>query len=155
MATRLSLHSPPTLTPSHVSSSSVRIRIRINSAAAAGSITTSRLVAMCGSSNHHHISPARSDQNLIKVVVFEDKTSGIVCYKDENGEIVCEGYDEGPRLQHHHHHHQMSRFAHSDHSSNSVETVEMLQRCLAQDTETHSSRQAEAEMLEERFNKLR
>ncbi|XP_028787755.1 uncharacterized protein LOC114743702 [Neltuma alba] len=31
--------------------------------------------------------------------VYEDETEGIVCYKDESsGEIICEGYDEGPRL---------------------------------------------------------
>lgn len=28
-------------------------------------------------------------------VVFE--VMGIICYKDEKGEMVCEGYDEGPR----------------------------------------------------------
>lgn len=39
-------------------------------------------------------------------VIFEDRSAGIVCYKDENGEIICEDYDEGPRL----HHHQISRF---------------------------------------------
>ncbi|XP_072979695.1 uncharacterized protein [Typha angustifolia] len=29
--------------------------------------------------------------------VFEDQTMGIACYRDESGELVCEGYDEGPR----------------------------------------------------------
>ncbi|KAF5732082.1 hypothetical protein HS088_TW18G00771 [Tripterygium wilfordii] len=29
--------------------------------------------------------------------VFEDRSEGIICYRDNNGEIVCEGYDEGPR----------------------------------------------------------
>ncbi|XP_010542355.1 PREDICTED: uncharacterized protein LOC104815599 isoform X2 [Tarenaya hassleriana] len=29
--------------------------------------------------------------------VFEDLAQGVVCYRDENGEIICEGYDEGPR----------------------------------------------------------
>ncbi|GMN36753.1 hypothetical protein TIFTF001_006277 [Ficus carica] len=30
--------------------------------------------------------------------VFEDRCNGIICYADESGEIVCEGYDdEGPR----------------------------------------------------------
>lgn len=33
-----------------------------------------------------------------KVKVFEDQLRGIVCYRDEDGEMVCEGYDEGPRL---------------------------------------------------------
>ncbi|XP_031400184.1 uncharacterized protein LOC116210454 isoform X2 [Punica granatum] len=31
--------------------------------------------------------------------VFEDGPEGIICYSDENGEIICEGYDEGPRLR--------------------------------------------------------
>ncbi|XBI08053.1 uncharacterized protein [Aegilops tauschii subsp. strangulata] len=30
--------------------------------------------------------------------VFEDQVRGIVCYRDDKGEVVCEGYDEGPRL---------------------------------------------------------
>ncbi|CAN6164779.1 unnamed protein product [Urochloa humidicola] len=30
--------------------------------------------------------------------VFEDQLRGILCYRDENGEMICEGYDEGPRL---------------------------------------------------------
>ncbi|KAG6397914.1 hypothetical protein SASPL_139364 [Salvia splendens] len=35
--------------------------------------------------------------NKIKISdVFEDKLNGIICYKAGNGEIVCEGYDEGP-----------------------------------------------------------
>ncbi|KAF6139805.1 hypothetical protein GIB67_009652 [Kingdonia uniflora] len=29
--------------------------------------------------------------------VFEDQSRGIVCYKNAAGEMVCEGYDEGPR----------------------------------------------------------
>ncbi|XP_065868464.1 uncharacterized protein [Euphorbia lathyris] len=32
--------------------------------------------------------------------VFENKSEGIICYRDENGEIICEGFDEGPRLLH-------------------------------------------------------
>ncbi|XP_061356845.1 uncharacterized protein LOC133301241 [Gastrolobium bilobum] len=31
--------------------------------------------------------------------VYEDKSQGIVCYQDERGEIICEGYDEGPCFQ--------------------------------------------------------
>ncbi|KAI4355361.1 hypothetical protein L6164_004142 [Bauhinia variegata] len=31
--------------------------------------------------------------------VYEDQSHGIICYTDENGEIICEGYDEGPRFQ--------------------------------------------------------
>lgn len=30
--------------------------------------------------------------------MFEDQVRGIVCYRDDKGELVCEGYDEGPRL---------------------------------------------------------
>ncbi|XP_057473606.1 uncharacterized protein LOC130762008 [Actinidia eriantha] len=30
--------------------------------------------------------------------IFEDQFEGIVCYRDDSGEIICEGYDEGPRL---------------------------------------------------------
>ncbi|GJN00683.1 hypothetical protein PR202_ga17880 [Eleusine coracana subsp. coracana] len=33
-----------------------------------------------------------------KKKVFEDQLRGIVCYKDDKGEMICEGYDEGPRL---------------------------------------------------------
>lgn len=32
------------------------------------------------------------------IQVFEDHSTGTVCYKDETGEIICEGLDEGPRL---------------------------------------------------------
>ncbi|KAK4267135.1 hypothetical protein QN277_023958 [Acacia crassicarpa] len=35
----------------------------------------------------------------IKNKVYEDQSEGIVCYQDENGELICEGYDEGPRFQ--------------------------------------------------------
>lgn len=33
--------------------------------------------------------------------VFEDQGNGIVCYRDGKGELVCEGYDEGPRYIRH------------------------------------------------------
>uniref|UniRef100_A0A0E0DY99 Uncharacterized protein n=1 Tax=Oryza meridionalis TaxID=40149 RepID=A0A0E0DY99_9ORYZ len=33
-----------------------------------------------------------------KKKVFEDQLRGIACYRDDKGEMVCEGYDEGPRL---------------------------------------------------------
>jgi len=39
--------------------------------------------------------------------VYENLSEGVVCYRDENGEIICEGYDEGPRLDCH----QVSRFS--------------------------------------------
>ncbi|GJR89410.1 choline transporter-like protein 2 [Tanacetum coccineum] len=42
----------------------------------------------------------RSNIKLQKV--FEDESSGVVCYKDDKGEIICEAYDEGPRLEQQH-----------------------------------------------------
>ncbi|XP_020255213.1 uncharacterized protein LOC109832191 isoform X2 [Asparagus officinalis] len=36
-----------------------------------------------------------------KVFVIEDQE--IVCYRDEKGELICEGYDEGPRFTHQSH----------------------------------------------------
>ncbi|CAL9194502.1 unnamed protein product [Musa hybrid cultivar] len=33
--------------------------------------------------------------------VYEDQVRGIICYRDERGEIICEGYDEGSRHSHH------------------------------------------------------
>ncbi|PUZ61830.1 hypothetical protein GQ55_4G309100 [Panicum hallii var. hallii] len=48
-----------------------------------------------GSGSPSHLSfAAATDNNK----VFEDQLRGVVCYRDEKGEIVCEGYDEGPRL---------------------------------------------------------
>ncbi|KAF3603778.1 hypothetical protein F2Q69_00038424 [Brassica cretica] len=32
-----------------------------------------------------------------KNTVYEDPVQGIICYTDDNGEVICEGYDEGPR----------------------------------------------------------
>ncbi|OAY73122.1 hypothetical protein ACMD2_26709 [Ananas comosus] len=31
--------------------------------------------------------------------IFEDGEQGMVCYRDEEGELICEGYDEGPRYE--------------------------------------------------------
>ncbi|KAL1538050.1 hypothetical protein AAHA92_26836 [Salvia divinorum] len=59
------------------------------------------------------------DHNKIKV--FEDKLNGIICYKDGNGETICEGYDEGPRFN--------SRFTCNSISSGDAERVGLLQRC--------------------------
>ncbi|KAK4726452.1 hypothetical protein R3W88_031369 [Solanum pinnatisectum] len=52
--------------------------------------------------------------------VFEDKSTGVVCYRDEFGEITCEGYDEGPRFCH-----QPPK---SPSKSRVEEIVELLQR---------------------------
>ncbi|XP_044960613.1 uncharacterized protein LOC123411715 isoform X1 [Hordeum vulgare subsp. vulgare] len=47
----------------------------------------------CNSSSPHLCSSAATGNK-----VFEDQVRGIVCYRDDKGELVCEGYDEGPRL---------------------------------------------------------
>ncbi|XP_058109030.1 uncharacterized protein LOC131252182 isoform X2 [Magnolia sinica] len=49
-----------------------------------------------------HVPPKRTSTTIIrsfkiKNKVFEDQSSGIVCYIDDAGEVICEGYDEGPR----------------------------------------------------------
>ncbi|GLJ10797.1 hypothetical protein SUGI_0135370 [Cryptomeria japonica] len=47
--------------------------------------------------------------NFDQVKMFQNSPEGIVCYKNEDGEVICEGYDEGPcfrplpgRQQEHH-----------------------------------------------------
>ncbi|KAF8011266.1 hypothetical protein BT93_J1774 [Corymbia citriodora subsp. variegata] len=37
-------------------------------------------------------------RSSLKNQVFVDQCEGIVCYRDESGEIICEGYEEGPRF---------------------------------------------------------
>ncbi|XP_074294790.1 uncharacterized protein LOC141622683 [Silene latifolia] len=37
-------------------------------------------------------------RSSIRHQVFEDHATGVICYKDDSGEIICEGLDEGPRL---------------------------------------------------------
>ncbi|XP_059286436.1 uncharacterized protein LOC132039901 [Lycium ferocissimum] len=59
-----------------------------------------------------------TSSNMLKV--FEDKSTGVVCYRDENGEITCEGYDEGPRFCH-----QLPK---SSSKSRDEEIIELLQR---------------------------
>ncbi|XP_068657831.1 uncharacterized protein [Aristolochia californica] len=48
------------------------------------------------------IHPNKTSTSLIKSFpvnkVFEDQSRGILCYRDEAGELICEGYDEGPRF---------------------------------------------------------
>ncbi|XP_062217590.1 uncharacterized protein LOC133917743 [Phragmites australis] len=31
--------------------------------------------------------------------VFEDQVRGVVCYRDDRGVVICEGYDDGLRLE--------------------------------------------------------
>lgn len=63
---------------------------------------TSSVVVMCTGSNIS-INATRFQIRLpptaTNKVVFEDESNGIVCYSNENGEIICEGIDEGPRFQ--------------------------------------------------------
>ncbi|KAK1414206.1 hypothetical protein QVD17_29947 [Tagetes erecta] len=81
----------------------------------------------------HHDSKSTSS-SLIRVgssiknqKVFEDKASGIVCYVDDQGEMTCEGYDEGPRLDQ-----DVSRF--SCHQRKQ-DIVHLLDRSLLQVTD--------------------
>ncbi|GAB4841912.1 hypothetical protein Ancab_011868 [Ancistrocladus abbreviatus] len=51
----------------------------------------------------HNLSPRKESltfqiRSSFRDQVFEDHSKGIVCYKDDKGEIVCEGLDEGPRF---------------------------------------------------------
>ncbi|KAL5579670.1 hypothetical protein UlMin_012112 [Ulmus minor] len=41
--------------------------------------------------------PTLKIRSSFREKVFEDRSNGIICYTDESGEIVCEGFDEGPR----------------------------------------------------------
>ncbi|XP_040376764.1 uncharacterized protein LOC102714154 [Oryza brachyantha] len=50
-------------------------------------------VHSCSSSNAHLPQPAAPVK-----MVFEDQVRGVVCYRDDKGEVICEGFDEGPRL---------------------------------------------------------
>ncbi|GMI77835.1 hypothetical protein like AT3G14280 [Hibiscus trionum] len=43
--------------------------------------------------------PTFQIKSFSKNKVFEDQSAGVICYRDENGEMVCEGYDEGPRFR--------------------------------------------------------
>ncbi|KAL0917282.1 hypothetical protein M5K25_012333 [Dendrobium thyrsiflorum] len=51
---------------------------------------------------NHHVQLQTAPNSLKKFnpvnKVFEDKETGVICYRDERGELICEGYDEGPRL---------------------------------------------------------
>ncbi|XP_048419919.1 uncharacterized protein LOC103948619 isoform X2 [Pyrus x bretschneideri] len=40
-------------------------------------------------------------RSSLREEVFEDRANGIICYKDDRGEIICEGFDEGPRYHQH------------------------------------------------------
>ncbi|KAI5679508.1 hypothetical protein M9H77_00735 [Catharanthus roseus] len=65
-------------------------------------------------------------------VVFEDQTRGIVCYRDENGEITCEGFDEGPRFQH-----RISRFALNPRDADFINLLQRSWLQIADDSKLH------------------
>ncbi|XP_072981893.1 uncharacterized protein [Typha latifolia] len=49
-----------------------------------------------------HVQPCKASSTLCNSSmvnkVFENREIGVVCYRDKSGEILCEGFDEGPRL---------------------------------------------------------
>ncbi|XP_050233957.1 uncharacterized protein LOC126682349 [Mercurialis annua] len=59
--------------------------------------------------------------------VFENQSEGIICYIDESGELICEGFDEGPRL-----HQQISRTSSSSYDSRDAEIFNLLHQRLLQ-----------------------
>ncbi|KAH0691878.1 hypothetical protein KY289_019236 [Solanum tuberosum] len=82
------------------------------------------LVYSCASDQNISIKPTAlqiRSTSTPKLKIFEDESTGIVCYRDENGEITCEGYDEGPRYCQ-----QLTRFCSN---SRDEEIIELLQRC--------------------------
>ncbi|XP_077239947.1 uncharacterized protein LOC143880857 isoform X2 [Tasmannia lanceolata] len=52
--------------------------------------------------HENHMPPNRSSTALSRSMainkIFEDQSRGIICYRDDCGEVICEGYDEGPRF---------------------------------------------------------
>lgn len=38
-------------------------------------------------------------QEEARQLFFKDESTGVVCYHDENGDVTCEGWDEGPHFQ--------------------------------------------------------
>ncbi|OAY36327.1 uncharacterized protein LOC110626783 [Manihot esculenta] len=71
-------------------------------------------------------SPALQPRSSYKHKVFENQSEGIICYRDESGEIICEGFDEGPRF-----HQQFPRTAYHS-TSRDAEIINLLQQRLLQ-----------------------
>ncbi|XP_076889372.1 uncharacterized protein LOC143540113 [Bidens hawaiensis] len=82
------------------------------------------MLAQAGSQKGPSSHPIQIKANIKLQKVFEDESSGLVCYKDEKGEIICEGYDEGPRL------HQQSLSGCSSHPRDGEAIVDRLKRSL-------------------------
>lgn len=53
--------------------------------------------ASAGSNGNGHVLP--QEDCSPSPLMFKDESNGIVCYYNENGELMCEGYDEGPHFQ--------------------------------------------------------
>ncbi|KAF2300894.1 hypothetical protein GH714_018068 [Hevea brasiliensis] len=68
--------------------------------------------------------PALQVRSSFKDKVFENQSEGIICYRDDSGEIICEGFDEGPRF-----HQQLPRTAYH---SRDTEIINLLQQRLLQ-----------------------
>ncbi|CAN0877786.1 hypothetical protein LINGRAHAP2_LOCUS12084 [Linum grandiflorum] len=68
--------------------------------------------------------------------IFENPVEGIVCYRDaRTGEVICEGYDEGPRFEHHRQYQQQIPLssAYKHHSTRDGEIMmNLLQQRLLQ-----------------------
>ncbi|KAJ6941807.1 hypothetical protein NC652_008512 [Populus alba x Populus x berolinensis] len=65
-------------------------------------------------------------RSSFKDKVFENQAEGIVCYRDESGEIICEGLDEGPRF------HQPLPSSSVSYHSRDAEIINLLQQGLHQ-----------------------
>nr|GMD35424.1 uncharacterized protein LOC109192516 [Ipomoea batatas] len=92
-----------------------------------GKPAANRVLVRSGSNasiNNMSMQESSSSSSENKIKVFEDKSKGIVCYRDENGEITCEGYDEGPRF--------CQQFPKFSCNSRESEIIDLLQRCWLQ-----------------------
>ncbi|URE08873.1 hypothetical protein MUK42_22215 [Musa troglodytarum] len=59
---------------------------------------TSSRASLCHNSKISPKVSASSNTSGADTKVFEDQALGVICFRDEKGEIVCEGFDEGPRF---------------------------------------------------------
>ncbi|KAI6700325.1 hypothetical protein NL676_014649 [Syzygium grande] len=64
--------------------------------------------------------PAMRIRSCLNNPVFEDRAEGILCYRDENGEIICEGFDEGPRYQ--------PKISRTEHHPRDAKIIDLLQQ---------------------------
>ncbi|KAK9923860.1 hypothetical protein M0R45_032258 [Rubus argutus] len=84
-------------------------------------------------------------RSCLREEVFEDRSNGIICYKDDRGEIICEGYDEGPRY-----HHQNQRIVNQ---SRDAEIFDLLQqRWFNFMTDTELNKAEKGVVLQEGIN---